>query len=90
MPAIQITADFPGIRSEELHELYRRMENSEWKKMHDHHGHLDTTWHAYFPEHLTEKEAINHAHQSFMALCSPYQHPVLVLQCIHSHPEYSA
>ena len=86
MSYVQITADFPGIHSDEMHEIYTRLEQGQWKKMHDHHGTMNTTWLAAYAPGVPEHDAIKNAQDTFMSCCSPYSRPLLVLKCIHDEP----
>jgi hypothetical protein len=89
MSYVQITADFPGIRTDEMNEISNRLEKGQWKKLHDHHGTMNTAWLATFAEEVPNQEAIKNAQDTFMACCSPYCRPLMVLQCIHNEPKHA-
>jgi len=89
MSFILITADFPGVRAEEMGEIYKRLKNGSWEKRHDHSGALNTNWMISFGPGILEAEAIKIAQVSFMACCKPYCPPILVIQWGNSEPVHS-
>jgi len=92
MSFILITADFPGIRSDEMAEIYKRLENGSWQKRHNHNGSSNATWALSLTPGIPQADALRIAQASFMACCSPYCRPVMVMQwgdhqSVHSNVE---
>jgi hypothetical protein len=86
MSFVIISADFPGVRTEEMSEIYKRLKSGSWEQRHDHDGAINTTWMTSFVPGILESEAIKIAQVSFMACCKPYCPPILVIQWENNEP----
>jgi hypothetical protein len=89
MSFVLVTADFPEILSEEISEIFNRLEEQNWIKLHDHQLPVNTIW---FNTVMTGKveDAIKAARHNFTACCIPICIPKLALEWGTSDEHYLA
>jgi hypothetical protein len=89
MAFVLVTADFPEILSEEILEIFTRLEEQHWVKLHDHELPVNTIW---FNTVIAEKaeDAIKAARHNFTSCCIPICIPKLALEWGTSEDHYLA
>ena len=80
MSYVLITADFPGVTSEQRKEIYECLELKNVTKVHEAHRDIDTVWTAYFPDDVAEIDSINSIIMIFEDCSKSYCKPKLVMQ----------
>ena len=80
MSYVLITADFPGITSEQRRTIYELLKKEKYTKVHELGRDIDTVWYASFEDTITESRCIEITINEFNACSKPYCKPKLVLQ----------
>ena len=78
MPYVLVTADFPGVTTAQRNEIYKCLENKNWKKIHEPGRDIDTVWEGYWAS-IEETDSINIAIKNFTECCKTYFKPKLVI-----------
>lgn len=60
MSYILLTADFPGVTSDQRTKIYESLKKESWQKVTEAGRDVSTAWFAQFDDSFTEKSAIRH------------------------------
>lgn len=77
---ILVTADFPGITTEEREKIYQLLAIKKWNKIRELGRDISTSWYASFAEGIPEKRAIEVTIEEFNESSRSYCIPKLVIQ----------
>ena len=89
MSYVLITADFPGITSEQRKKIYENLEKEKYVKVHEVGRDIDTVWYAKFDEVVSEKRCLEIAIGEFNECSKPFCKPKLVLLWGPNRPTFN-
>ena len=85
---VLVTADFPGVNSDQRKKIYECLDKEKWKKVTEPGRDIDTVWYASFAETVSEKDAIDLAISDFVSCCKPHCKPKLVVHWGPNKPTF--
>jgi hypothetical protein len=88
MGYVMVSADFPGVTSEQRQKIYKCLEEKHWKKVTEFGRDISTVWYGYFRDAL-EDNAVKAAISNFNECSRPYCVPKLVLRFGPNEPKFS-
>lgn len=88
MSYILVTADFPGIDTEQRNAIYECLEKKHWKKVKEYGRDISTVWHGTFAAGTTEAVAITTTKTDFDNCSKPYCKPKLVIHWGPNKPTF--
>ena len=88
MAYVLVTADFPGVKSDEREKIYRCLREKLWYKVTELGRDISTTWYASFQSDGTEAGAIFTAKSDFENCAKPYCKPKLVIHWGPNKPTF--
>ena len=88
MSYILITADFPGVASDNHVYISSNLEQKYWRKVSEQDTCINTTWYRFFPNDISEETAKNTAIRNFIDSSNLYCAPKLVLHFGINRPTF--
>lgn len=83
---VMVTADFPGVTSEQREEIYACLKEMNWQKIQNVGRDISTAWQAQFEDSLPASQAILSSIDEFASCSKPYTKPRLVLHAGPNKP----
>ena len=85
---VLVTADFPGVNSEQRNKIYECLSTEKWKKINEFGRDISTVWYASFEDKATQEGAIETAIDDFDNCAKPYCKPKLVIHWGPNKPTF--
>ena len=67
-----VSADFPGINSQQRQKIYDCLREKNWIKVIEHGRDIDTVWYASFQADVSEESAIKITIREFVSCSQPF------------------
>jgi len=88
MSYVLVTADFPGVTTEQRDRIYKCLEEKMWHKVKEFGRDISTVWWASFKESVSEEGAIRTTISDFENCSKPYCKPKLVIHWGPNKPTF--
>lgn len=88
MSYVLVSADFPGISSEQRTKIYECLKKNNWIKVQEPGRDISTAWYASYGDSIIEKMAIQASIDYFVNCSKPFCTPKLVLHWGPNRPTF--
>lgn len=88
MSYVIVTADFPGVTSEQRDKIYKNLEQEKWIKVKEFGRDISTVWYARFQDNVAEESAIRISINDFVNCSKSSCNPKMVLHWGPSKPSF--
>jgi len=88
MSYVLVSADFPGITSEQRTKIYECLKVNHWIKVQESGRDISTVWYASYTDSVSEKDAIQASINYFVNCSKLYCRPKLVLHWGPNKPTF--
>lgn len=88
MSFVLVTADFPGVSSDQREKIYECLVKEKWQKVKEFGRDISTVWYASFNPDVSEKTAIEISIKDFVNCSKPYCRCKLVLHWGPNKPTF--
>jgi hypothetical protein len=83
-----VSADFPGVSSDQREKIYECLKGESWKKVMELGRDISTTWYASFKNEVSEASAISITISDFEKCSKTYCKPKLVIHWGPNKPTF--
>lgn len=88
MAYVLVSADFPGVTTDQRDKIYKCLEEKHWKKVKELGRDISTVWYGFFEEGGSEVGATQTAINDFENCSKPYCKPKLVIHWGPNKPTF--
>ena len=88
MSYVLVSADFPGVSSDQRGKIYECLEKEKWIKVKEFGRDVSTVWYASFKDNVTEENSIHVTIKDFENCSKPYCKPKLVIHWGPNKPTF--